>query len=415
MGSSHHRYGYGDLLDDPFFLFFPPSSSSSSCPFLLGSSGCPFFPIESSPFDDDLIHSFLPPTSLLDPSPYPYPFLLHSLSDRVAHLELALAARTPKPSRRKSTYVTESAGRKVKWTTEDKPHGERAIKWEAEVKSPYDDGFDRKWKWEAKGSKATPATARKIKWGTELKGKGSLEPWSHSYTWEEDFSSSDDEEIEEELVHKKLATKEVKKKNKSKNKNEENVVVNKEQKKCPFSVKIEEIPPEDNNAGCVAIRKAFAMGNGKAKRKELSPQDAALLIQLNFRAHLAHRSQVLRCLRDLAVAKAKLKEIRSLFYNISYRRRMAHDHEERQRFTEKIIVLLLTVDALEGPDYMVRTAKKSMLDELEGMLEIVDPQPPGKQRSLTRRKFDLPEGGVISDEKTDGVNNAVKVIQKGKK
>lgn len=92
--------------------------------------------------------------------------------------------------------------------------------------------------------------------------------------------------------------------------------------------------------------KAFALGNGKAK-KELSPQDAALLIQLNYRAHLAHRSQVLRCLRDLAVAKAKLKEIRSLFYNISYRHRMAHDHEERQRFTEKIIVLLLTVDALE--------------------------------------------------------------------
>lgn len=72
-----------------------------------------------------------------------------------------------------------------------------------------------------------------------------------------------------------------------------------------------------------------------------------MLIQMNYRAHLAHRSQVLRCLRDLAVAKAKLKEIRSLFYNISYRRRIAHDHEERQRFSEKIIVLLITVDALE--------------------------------------------------------------------
>jgi hypothetical protein len=47
------------------------------------------------------------------------------------------------------------------------------------------------------------------------------------------------------------------------------------------------------------------------------------------------------------VAKAKLKEIRSLFYNISYRRRIANDHEERQRFSEKIIVLLITVDALE--------------------------------------------------------------------
>lgn len=93
--------------------------------------------------------------------------------------------------------------------------------------------------------------------------------------------------------------------------------------------------------------KAFAKGNDKGKKKELSPEDAALLIQMNYRAHLAHRSQVLRCLRDLAVAKAKLKEIRSLFYNISYRHRIAHDHEERQRFSEKIIVLLITVDALE--------------------------------------------------------------------
>lgn len=95
------------------------------------------------------------------------------------------------------------------------------------------------------------------------------------------------------------------------------------------------------------MMQAFAMGNGKGKAKELSPQDAALLIQMNYRAHLAHRSQVLSCLRDLAVAKAKLKELWSLFYNLSYRRRLSHDHEERQRFSEKIIVLLLTVEALE--------------------------------------------------------------------
>jgi hypothetical protein len=99
--------------------------------------------------------------------------------------------------------------------------------------------------------------------------------------------------------------------------------------------------------------KAFAMGNDKGKAKELSPQDAALLIQMNYRAHLAHRSQVLRCLRDLAVAKAKLKELRSLFYNLNYRRRCSHDHEERQRFSEKIIVLLLTVDALEVSSFMI--------------------------------------------------------------
>ena len=63
---------------------------------------------------------------------------------------------------------------------------------------------------------------------------------------------------------------------------------------------------------------------------------------------------------------------------------------------------------------MVRVAKKSMLEELEAMLEVVDPQPPGKQRSLSRRKFDLPEGGAVSDEKVAGVNKAVRMIQEGK-
>lgn len=43
---------------------------------------------------------------------------------------------------------------------------------------------------------------------------------------------------------------------------------------------------------------------------------------------------------------------------------------------------------------MVRAARKAILDELEAMLEVVDPQPPGKLSSLKRRKFDLPEGPV---------------------
>ncbi|CAM0912510.1 unnamed protein product [Alopecurus aequalis] len=399
MGSSHRHLLR--LLDDPFFPFPPPSSSSSSCPFL--PSPFPF------PHPDlDNLDLFLPPPPAhhpIDPfftaPPSPHAFLIHDLTDRVAALELALAragAGAPQPARRKYTYASQSpGGRKVKWTAEEKPRsGDRSLKWEAELESPNEDGFDRKWKWETKSKAAGKA---KTKWGTEIKGKGSLQPWSHAYSWEEDFSGSDDDDDEEERYHRK-PDKKIK-------------CAAKEDKKKTKSIKIEEIP-EDNTAGCDAIRKAFAMGNGKGKAKELSPQDAALLIQMNYRTHLAHRSQVLRCLRDLAVAKAKLKELRSLFYNLSYRRRITHDPEERQRFTEKIIVLLLTVDALEGPDYMVRTAKKSMLEELEGMLDIVDPQPPGQQRSFNRRKFDLPQGGAIPSEKTAGVNNAVKVINSGK-
>lgn len=96
-----------------------------------------------------------------------------------------------------------------------------------------------------------------------------------------------------------------------------------------------------------ARSRAVAACSSKGKKKELSPQDAALIIQKSFRAYLIRRSQMLRELRELAIAKAKLKELRACFSNFSYRHRIAADAEERQRFSEKIIVLLLTVDAIQ--------------------------------------------------------------------
>uniref|UniRef100_A0A0E0CHL7 BAG domain-containing protein n=1 Tax=Oryza meridionalis TaxID=40149 RepID=A0A0E0CHL7_9ORYZ len=391
MGGSHHHHLFRFLAadDHPFFPTFPTSSSSflsasatahhsfllddthpffsSSCP--LGftsppSSSCPLgFP--SSYHLDAAFHHHLdldlflptptPPVTTSCPALHGDPFLLHnSLAHRFSALDELAAPR------RKYTYEAESAGRKIKWTTHDKPDGDRTFKWEAQIDTPNDDGFDCKWKWESSSSK--------LKWAKEVKGKGFLHPWSHAYSVEEVFG--------DDHHHHHKADKTAENKVKDTSANKEN--------KC--NVQIVEI--HDNTAGCVAINKAFASSYAKGKRKQLSPQDAALLIQMNYRSHLAHRSQVLRCLRHLAVAKAKLKDIRSLFYNISYRRRISHDSEERQRFADKIIALLATVDALEGPDYMVRNAKRSMLEELEGMLEIVGPQSLGKPRTLSRRKFE---------------------------
>lgn len=71
------------------------------------------------------------------------------------------------------------------------------------------------------------------------------------------------------------------------------------------------------------------------------------MIQVSFRAYLIRKSQALRALRELAVAKAKLNELRALFNNFTYRRRLTLNAEERQKFSERIIVLLLTVDAIE--------------------------------------------------------------------
>ncbi|CAL5387039.1 unnamed protein product [Camellia sinensis] len=45
----------------------------------------------------------------------------------------------------------------------------------------------------------------------------------------------------------------------------------------------------------------------------------------------------------------------------------------------------------EGANLMVWVAKRSMVDELEAMLDVVDPQPPGRSLSMRRRTFDMPD------------------------
>ncbi|PKA66299.1 BAG family molecular chaperone regulator 7 [Apostasia shenzhenica] len=287
---------------------------------------------------------------------------LQSLGDRVTALELGL--------KKEVGARIEGCDRKYKWT--------------AEIKAPRDKESDRKYRLVAE---AKADGGRSFKWTKEVKGKG-------SYSFE---ASTEPAKVDG-----------VKEKNDEKGKKE-----SKKKKGADTSARLVEIE-EEQNPGAIVIRKAFskrALVGIKGKRKKLSPQDAAVLIQMSFRAFLVRRSQVVRGLRDLAIAKAKLKEIRTLFYNLSYRRRLAREAEEHQRFTEKIIVLLLTVEAIQGPDYLVRSSKKSIIDELEVMLEVVDPQPSGKFSSVKRRKFDLPNNGLFSREMSRSVADVVELIE----
>ncbi|MED6167293.1 hypothetical protein PIB30_001189 [Stylosanthes scabra] len=275
--------------------------------------------------------------------------------------------------------------------------GDRKYTWTAEIKGAEKNGFDRKYKWVAEivEEEKRKAKARNIKWTAEIKGKGEESGNTRKYTFEVE---SDDAEKKRE------------KEKKEKEKEKENE--HEKKKKKGSSLRIVEIEePSDHRA--VVLRQAFAkrfgaVQNNRGKRKELSPQDAAMLIQISFRAYLIRRSKALRALRELAVAKSKLKEIRAQFNNFSYRRHLTRDAEERQRFSEKIIVLLLTVDAIEGVDRMVRYAKRSIVDELEAMLDVVDPQPGGRSRSF-RRTFDMPDG-MIRKEIEEGVRQVVQML-----
>ena len=296
--------------------------------------------------------------------------------------------------------------------------GDRKYTWTAEIKGAEKNGFDRKYKWvaeiaeeeekkkkkmkkqvkvpkdrnvtwdaeeeEENKKRLLKGVAKNVKWTAEITGKGEKSGSSRKYTFQ--VQSGDAEKKEK------------------KNKGNGN------------GLRIVEIQEPIGHRD-VVLRQAFAkrfgaVQNERGKKKDLSPQDAALLIQISFRAYLIRRSKALRALRELAIAKSKLKEIRAQFNNFSYRRHVARDAEERQRFSEKIIVLLLTVDAIEGSDIMVRSAKRSMVDELEAMLDVVDPQPGGRSASLyfKRRTFDMPDG-VIRKEIEEGVAQVVQMLE----
>ncbi|KAL5073548.1 hypothetical protein RYX36_012532 [Vicia faba] len=316
---------------------------------------------------------------------------LQSLTDRVAELE--------------SRFEQILGGKKK--DEKKKKRSDRKYTWTTEIKGGEKNGFDRKYKWiaeiveEEKKNKKKSAVVKNVKWTAEIKGKGEDSGNTRRYSFAVENGGDGDEK-------KKNGSE--KEKEKEKVKEEENVKDKKRERKLRI-VEIEE-PDDDHRA--VVLRQAYAkrfgaVQNQRGKKKELSPQDAALLIQITFRAYIIRRSKALRALRELAVAKSKLKELRAQFNNFSYRRRIASDPVERQRFSEKVIVLLLTVDAIEGVDLMVRSAKKSMVDELEAMLDVVDPQPTGGSQSFKRRTFDMPDG-VIRKEIEEGVAQVVQML-----
>ncbi|KAK4480614.1 hypothetical protein RD792_013692 [Penstemon davidsonii] len=298
---------------------------------------------------------------------------LQTLCDRVSALEFNY-----------ERVLREEEEEEKKKKKRKEKNGDRKYTWTAEIKSPEN---DRKYKWTAE---IKNGEKKSCKWTADIKGKGGKDsPVERRYTIKVSNGDSGSED-------------EKKKKKKSENGKGKGKSVG------PTARVIQIEEPSDH--GAVVLRQAFAkrVEKRKGKKKELSPQDAATLIQMSFRAYLIRRSQALRALRELAIAKNKLKEIRALFNNFTYRRRLSRDAEERQKFTEKLIVLLLTVDAIEGADLMVRAAKKSMVDELEAMLDVVDPQPPGKSLSR-RRTFDMPDG-VMNKELAAGVAQVVRML-----
>ncbi|KAG5230524.1 calmodulin-binding family protein [Salix suchowensis] len=330
----------------------------------------------------DLLH--LKPSSLETPSFCPYKSVLdrletdlrlQTLSDRVSELESQF-------DRLVNEKINGGSGaeRKYTWTAEIKgPVTERKYKWTAEIRGG-----------EEKKKKKKEEQVKNYTWTTEIKGKGEEGiPMSRKYTFETSSGFAGEGSKKEKKVEEKK--KECRKEKKG---------------ACARRlVEIEDYPDH----GAVVLQRGWSCGEEEGKEEGIVTARRSIVDSDDFRTYLIRRSQALRALRELAISKAKLKELRALFNNFSYRRHLARDAEERQKFSEKIIVLLLTVDAIEGAELMVRAAKRSMVDELEAMLDVVDPQPAGRSLSMRRRTFDMPDG-VIRKEIAEGVAQVVQML-----
>ncbi|XVF33526.1 hypothetical protein REPUB_Repub17cG0176200 [Reevesia pubescens] len=248
-----------------------------------------------------------------------------ALLDGISGLELG-AADPFNEWDRKYTWNAEikssdksEAGRKYHYTAEIKGFEGRKYEWTAEIESPERNGTEKKYKWtaEIKGRKEGNVAKKHDTCKVEIQGT--------------------QKKKEEPLKIKELGS------------HAGACIGFKEKTKGECSSRVVDIvEPADHAA--ILLRQAFGRRAGevarlRGKRKVLSPDEAALVIERTFRAYLIRRSKALRSLRELAVAKAKLKELRALFNNYSYRQSIARDSEEHQRFSERIISLILTVDA----------------------------------------------------------------------
>ncbi|KAK8570476.1 hypothetical protein V6N13_003153 [Hibiscus sabdariffa] len=230
---------------------------------------------------------------------------------------------------------------------------------------------------EEKGSLGEYTAEIKGSEGGKYKWTAEVESPEKKYSWAGEIKGKKEGDA---AIAKKLDTKGVAVKIKELGSHEEECSGVKGKTKGEPSRRVVEIEKPDDLAASV-LRKGFERRAGevarlRGKRRVLSADEAAVVIERTFRAYLIRRSKSLRALRELAVAKAKLK---ALFNNYTYRESIGHDSEERQRFTERIISLILNVDAIQveaqGTDIMVRGGRRSMLDEVEAMLDAIDPHP----------------------------------------
>ncbi|KAK9068329.1 hypothetical protein SSX86_012440 [Deinandra increscens subsp. villosa] len=127
---------------------------------------------------------------------------------------------------------------------------------------------------------------------------------------------------------------------------------------------------QDNNMPMV---KEVAVEDEK-KKKNLSKNEAALIIQSLYRGFQVRKSQPLKKVRQIYEVKNLVSELRNRIQNLesSSSSKIRVDGKEKVVIGETIMGLLLKLDTIQGLHPYVREVRKSVAKELVGLQEKLD-------------------------------------------
>ncbi|XP_024393242.1 uncharacterized protein [Physcomitrium patens] len=103
-----------------------------------------------------------------------------------------------------------------------------------------------------------------------------------------------------------------------------------------------------------------------------SEDTAAKKIQAAYRGYSVRKTQPLKHLREIKKVREELESLKRKSKEEEQRKKLCSDPQERLRWTEGIMLMLLRLDSLQGVHPEVRFIRKGLTKELLGFQEIID-------------------------------------------
>ncbi|XP_024374175.1 uncharacterized protein [Physcomitrium patens] len=144
----------------------------------------------------------------------------------------------------------------------------------------------------------------------------------------------------------------------------ENRVFSSEVKETPVGRAVRTIPVTDGSAPVAMSRNVDRVKTPPELERFASKELAARKIQAVYRGYSVRRTQPLKHLRLTMKVKEELKKLKLKLEGEEQRKKLCSDPQERIRWTEGVMALLLRLDQLQGAHPDVRIIRKAVAKEL---------------------------------------------------